>query len=170
MSEPTTKAEFRQRFDESWQRLESTLAAWDPEQMTVPADAKGWNVRDHVGHLCAWEASMIAFLQKEHEWDGCGLSEQDFKDADIDASNEKLREMIRNVSPQETLDMLRETNDAFLAALDAISEEEFRSPAREFHPDWREKDAKHTVVSVIASDSYRHFDEHLPWIVAIVKG
>jgi uncharacterized protein (TIGR03083 family) len=165
---PTTKADFMRRFDESWSRLEQKVSQYDAEQMVVPTDAAGWNVRDHLAHLCAWEHSILAFLAKEHEWDGIGLTEEEFKLDDFDVQNEIIRQSTLNISPADVLAMLRETNQALLDAVNALPEETLNMEARKYHPDWAEKTTTATVFQVIAGDTYEAFDEHLPWIAKIV--
>ena len=165
---PQTREEFLARYATSWNALESLVSGYDMEQMVVPADAAGWNVRDHLAHLCAWEATMIAFLRKEHQWGACGLTEGEYNTDNIDISNEILRQMTLNVSPAEALDMLKETNAEFLDTLAATSDADLASRAGDFHPDWKDKLKDVTVLHAIGGDTREHFDEHRPWIERIV--
>ncbi|MBL8162006.1 MAG: maleylpyruvate isomerase N-terminal domain-containing protein, partial [Anaerolineae bacterium] len=46
-----TKAEVLHNMDDGWQSFEAYLRTLSDEQMTVPKDAVGWTVKDHLTHL-----------------------------------------------------------------------------------------------------------------------
>jgi hypothetical protein len=167
---PQNREEFLERYANSWNVLESLISGYDAEQMVVPADAAGWNVRDHLAHLCAWEATMIAFLRKEHQWEACGLTQEQHANLNYDPGNEIIRQMTLNVSPSDVIDMLKETNAEFLETLATVSDEDLASKASDYHPDWKNKQKDYTVLFVLGGDTWDHFDEHRPWIEKIVTG
>ena len=167
---PQNREEFLERYTNSWNALESLFSGYDAEQMVVPADAAGWNVRDHLAHLCAWEATMIAFLRKEHQWEACGLTQEQHDTQDFDPPNEIIRQMTINVSPADAIDMLKETNAEFLETLATVSDADLASKASNYHPDWKDKRKDYTVLFVLGGDTWDHFDEHRPWIERIVEG
>jgi len=164
-----TKSEFLQQHADAWRDLQSLIAGFDAEQMVVPADAAGWNVRDHLAHLCAWQMTRLAFLEKEFHWDAFGISKEEFVSNDIDTVNATVREMTRNVSPNDVIDMLDESTEALRKRVLATDEELLLTPASEFHPDWMGLIPNARVLDVIWAGSIRHFNEHRPYIERIVE-
>lgn len=168
--QPTTRSEFLQLFHASFADLESLISGFDEDQMLTLTDPAGWNVRDHLAHLTAWEATMIAFLRKEHQWEACGLTQEQHDTLEFDAPNEIIRQTTINVSPADVIETLKQTNAEFLSTLATVSDEDLASKARDFHPDWAKKQKDYTVLYVIGGDTWSHFDEHRPWIERIVTG
>ena len=169
-SHPTTRSEFLIRYQTSVEELQSLVSGYDIEQMLKLTDAAGWNVRDHLAHLSAWEATMIAFLRKEHQWEACGLTQEEHDTKDYDPSNEIIRQTTVNNSPADVIDAFKETNAEFLATLSTVSDSDLASKASDFHPDWKNKRNDVTVLFVVGGDTWEHFDEHRPWIEKIVNG
>ena len=166
---PANRSEFLEWYDRSWLRLESFISELDAEQLVVPADAAGWNVRDHLAHICAWEHTMLAFLDGQHQWEGVGLTEEQWKSGNIDTINELIRAMTINVNPSEVIEMLKESNAALLAKVESTADDILEMPAKDFHPDFAGSPEALTVIGVVHGDAGEHFDEHQPWIEKIVK-
>jgi hypothetical protein len=163
----TTHAEFRAANAAVMEELEAYVATLDAEMMTVPADAGGWNVRDHLAHLCAWESMVISALNGEDPWDGLGIDEALYRRSDYDACNAVLREYTINLSPYEVLDMLRETNEALLASIERIPEAQLDDPSESLHPAW---EPGKTIAKAAAEDAHDHMAVHLTWMRAIAPG
>jgi hypothetical protein len=45
--------------EESWNQLNAAIEALGPEALNTTGP-DGWAVKDHLAHLAAWEASLIA--------------------------------------------------------------------------------------------------------------
>ena len=78
-----------------------------------------------------------------------------------------LREFTINLSPDEVMDMLRETNEALLASLERVPADRLDDQATTLHPAW---EPGKTVFEAAAVDAYEHIAVHLPWMRAIAPG
>ena len=58
-------------------------------------------------------------------------------------------------------------HDRFVAQIDAMSGADLERPVRDFNP---QSSSDNPVKQTIIGDAYSHYDEHLPWIRAIVEG
>ena len=166
----TNKDEFLQQHADAWGDLQTLFATLDAEQMVVPADTGGWNVRDHIAHLCAWQSTRLAFLEKGYHWDAFGIDEDQYRSIDTDQVNEILRDMTRNLSPADALDMLVESTEALREVVLATDEEILLMPAAEFHPAWPRLLSNARVLDIVWMATTRHFLEHRTYIERIVTG
>jgi hypothetical protein len=165
-----TRDEFLRQHADAWRDLQTLIAPLDAEQMVVPADAAGWNVRDHISHLCAWQSTRLAFLEKEYHWDAFGIEEERYRSIDTDQVNEILRDMTRNLSPADAIDMLIESTEALRDLVIATDEEILLMPAAEFHPAWPRLLPNSRVLDIVWTATTRHFLEHHTYIERIVSG
>lgn len=162
---PTTLAAYLDTYDGVWKRLEALLATLDNEQMVVPVDEGGWNVRDHVAHICAWESTRVALLERNQQWDAFGISRDDYEQLSLDALNEMLRQVTINVSPDDAKEMLTETNQELLSLVASIPDEVLTGPWDGYHPDWVMKSAfEGTLLHLVWAGSTRHIDQHRGYI------
>ena len=166
---PASKDEFLQQHDASWSDLQTLIASLDTVQMVGPADAAGWNIRDHLAHLRAWEATRIAFLDKRYHWDSFGISEHQYTSNHIDAVNELLRAKTLDSSPSEVVDSLEVTNRELHDRVLTTSDDLLLTPASHFHPDWAGLVPNATVLGIVWVASTRHFNEHRTYIERIVE-
>jgi hypothetical protein len=164
------KEEFLRQHTDAWRDLQTLIAPLDAEQMVVPADAAGWNVRDHIAHLCAWQSTRLSFLEKGYHWDAFGIDEEQYRSINTDQVNEILRDMTRNLSPSDAMDMLGESTQALRDVVLATDEETLLMPAAEFHPAWPRLLPDFRVLDIVWMATTRHFHEHRVYIERIVTG
>ena len=164
------KDEFLRQHADAWRDLQSLIATCDAEQMVVPTDEAGWNVRDHIAHLCAWQSIWFAFLEKQFHWDAFGIDEDQYRNNSTDEVNEILRDMTRNLSPADALDMLDESTQALRELVLATGEDILLMPASKFHAGWVGLMPNARVLDIVWVASTRHFHEHRAYIERIVSG
>jgi hypothetical protein len=156
-----TKDEYVERIEAAWRELEEAVGGLDAEGLRrgVPG---GWRVQDHLTHLAAWEASLLALLEGEDRVAAMGLAGMD--DAGIDEINAALYERHRDGSPVEALAELRESHRRLLRKLHEMSDEAFSRPYSDFQP-WAAGEDRHLPVSGwIAGNTWEHYEEHLGYI------
>lgn len=162
---PATRSEFLEIHDRVWNRFEALIATLDNEQQVVPVDHGGWNVRDHVAHLCAWESTRVALLERQQPWDGFGISRGEFEQQSLDDLNENLRQVTINVSPGEAAAMLTETNDELVTLVLSLPDAVLSARWDAFHPDWTMKTPfDGTLLQLVWAGSTRHIDQHRGYI------
>lgn len=162
---PATQTEFLEIHDRVWKRFNAVLATLDNEQQVVPVDHGSWNVRDHVAHLCAWESTRVALLHQQQPWDGFGIGHDEFNQQSLDELNENLRQVTINVSPDDAVAMLSETNDELLKLVSSLSDTVLTAHWDAFHPDWTMKSPfDGTLLQLVWAGSTRHIDQHRGYI------
>lgn len=99
-------------------RLAATLEAIEPERWTLPSRCAGWSIQDVVAHLTGvnrfWTASVRAGL--------AGAPSRVLASFDPVATPELLVAPTRELAPATVLRHFLESNDEFLATLEALDE------------------------------------------------
>src|SRR5260221_3234727 len=117
-----TKAELLAAIDRSWQSINSFLDRLTEQQLTQVKDKQGWNVKDHVVHMTAWERSALFFLQGKPRHEGLGVDEAAYrigKDAIINAAIQK---------------QFRDNHQRLLKALQPLSDADLQKRHRDYLP------------------------------------
>lgn len=170
---PSSKADFFERYQTSWFALISFIDTLSEEELIDPVDAAGWNVRDHLAHLEAWERTRFALIRKEPEHAIIDLPADIYASTDYDPGNEAIRQQTIDESAESVIKRLQQSNQQLLAMVEALPEEVLLSPVRDYHPEYAQSAPTLTLLRAIHGDAAAHFDEHLPWmqmIVATEKG
>ena len=166
---PSSKADFFERYQTAWFALKSFIDTLSDEELIEPTDAAGWNVRDHLAHLEAWERTRFALIRKEPEHVIIGLPADLYASTDYDPSNEVIRQQTIDEPADSVLSRLQQTNQQLLEMVEALPDEVLRSPVRDYHPEYAASAPTLTLLRTIHGDAAAHFDEHLPWMQAIVE-
>ncbi|MBL8153614.1 MAG: ClbS/DfsB family four-helix bundle protein [Anaerolineae bacterium] len=161
-----TIPELLSRIDASWTRLQDYLASVSPERLTGPKDAAGWSVADHLYHIAAWSDSVLALLNGQSRAAAVGLDEATWANG-VEVINAALQVHSREMPLDAVLAALNQSHAQMVAKLKTLTDADLQRPYRYFLPN---SDREQPVINWIAGDSYEHYDEHLPWIRAIVEG
>ena len=165
----TTKAELLVDIEQAWASLSTTLDGLTEAQMTLPQDAQGWTVKDHLIHLTFWERSAVFFLQGQPRHQGLGVEEALYLKGNDDEINTAIYQQHKGVSLNETLAQLRSTYQQLLQVLQRLTDADLQKPYRHYLPEEPGEGDGPSALNVIYSNSAHHFAEHLPWIAALVK-
>jgi uncharacterized protein (TIGR03083 family) len=109
---------------EVWASLTDLLMGLTDEQWAMPSPLPGWSVQDNVSHIIGTEAMLLGEAGPQVTID---------RDAnphvrnDIGAFNEAWVESLRGVSPDEMRARFVEATSARLAALEAMSDEDWHA-------------------------------------------
>jgi uncharacterized protein (TIGR03083 family) len=167
---PQTKAELLDRIDRAWRDLQATIDSLPPGQLITPTNAAGWSVKDHLAHLAAWERAMVFLLNDRPQWEGAGISQEEYFSRDIDAVNEVIRQRTLGTSPADVVQDLEQTNGDLLQRIREMPEDRLQLPYSEFvtgHPG-RPGSDEPTIIATLSEDTWQAFDEHRIYIERIV--
>lgn len=162
------KAEQLERIDEAWLRLNAFIESLTPAQLAGPTDAAGWTVKDHLAHLAAWERGLACLLQRRPRHEGMGVEESVYLHAGLDDLNEAIRRVTVDTPIDEVIADLRETHARVRAMIAEMPDADLQRTYSWFLPDEPGEDDGRPIISRIAANTDGHFDEHLPWMEAIV--
>ena len=176
--EPTTKQALLERIDERWaalQALVSTLSAADMERPL----GDGWSAKVHLAHLAAWERSAIGLLRKQHRGDAMGLPRSlwDAHDKGDEGSWPETGELVNATlaatAETQPLDQVlgesASTHEEVIALLNSMTQEDLERPYSHYQPD----DPPYNpapVVGWIHGNTWDHYNEHIGWLEAGLKG
>ncbi len=171
MTEPTPitdKADLLRQMDESWERMDVYVASLTDEQLTGPTDAAGWTVKDHLDHLGAWGNGISAVLARESRSAAMGLDEETFSTAHIDVINEAIRQSGVDKPADQVKADLAATHQNLRDSVAALPEADLHKPYKWFVPGDDDERSDLPIHGRISGNSHVHYDEHLPWMQAIV--
>lgn len=103
----TTKTELLVEIEDAWTTLHAALDRLTETQMTVPQDAQGGTVKDHLIHLTFWERSVVFFLQGQPRHQSLGVEEALYLKGNEDEINAVICQQHKNLSLSEVLTQLR---------------------------------------------------------------
>ena len=109
---------------EVWASLDELLGGLTDDQWRLPSPLPGWSVQDNVSHIVGTEAMLAGEPGPDVNID---RDVNDHVRNDIGAFNEQWVESLRAVAPHEVLSKFRELTAARLAALEAMSVDEWNA-------------------------------------------
>lgn len=169
MEEPPTKAEGLELMERGWRELQAALDALSEAQMTGPTDEQGWTGKDHIAHLAAWERSMVYLFSGRPRHLGLGVDEALYLAHDDDAINASIQQRHAAHPLAAARAFHKDVHRQLVAAVEALSDEDVQKPYSHFLPDEPGHDDGSPIAWRIAGNSFGHYEDHLPWLLAIAK-
>jgi len=163
--ERMTVAELLSKIDSGWKEFNAYLATLTPEQLTGPSDPAGWTAQDHVIHIADWERSLIPFLNKENRWPTMSVDEATWKRADWDEINGIMQQRSKNKSVEEARTYANQAHSQLVDKIKTLKDEDLYRPYNYYQPDSKYDTP---MINLLEDDTYHHYEEHTPWIKAIV--
>lgn len=148
-----------------WTTLDGFLNDLTPEQMTVPTDAGGWTIKDHIIHLAVWADGIDALLDKRSRHEAMGLDAETWEAHEVDTINAVIQRAHKYVSLEEACAELKAVHDRLTAKFERMTTDDLYRPYSAFAPQEGEK--RLPVVNWIPGNTYAHYAEHLPWMRTI---
>lgn len=164
-STPFSKGELLARILRGWNEFNAYLSTLSEEQLTIPTDAAGWTAKDHIIHLAVWEDGVYGLLEKQPRWEYMGIDEAMWQRGDFDEINAVIQQRFRDISLAEALKMIHDSHQRLVRKVESMSEEALALPYSHYQPN---SDVESPVWHRIVGNTYGHFEEHQPWIAAIV--
>ncbi|MBL8133109.1 MAG: ClbS/DfsB family four-helix bundle protein, partial [Anaerolineae bacterium] len=152
------------RMQQGYEDFVAHLKTFTPAQLTIPTDAAGWSIKDHVMHLAIWEGGVAAMLHQEIRHEAMGLDAATWKSRDIDRINAVIQQSHRTLSFAEVMRRFETAHARMMATIEAMSWEDMHRPSGRFLPAGKENDEGRPVIEFIIGDGYEHYAEHRPWI------
>ncbi len=162
---PKTVAELLKRIDAAWTTFSSYIDSLTETQLTQPTDAAGWTAKDHLIHLALWEDALNALLDRTPQWERLGLDKGLWASADVDASNAVLQKRYQHMLLREVRQKHRDVHQQLLSKIRALSDGDLQRPVRDYQPG--SSDSR-PILRNLMSDTFEAYEEHTPYIAAIV--
>ena len=165
-SSPRTTAEVLSLVDRAWLALEGAVARLEPAQLTDARDPAGWAVKDHLMHIAAWEAYLLARLTGGSVPEALGLDEATLAQ-DEDTQNAAIFAQHRHRSLSDVLSAVRASHRATRARLAALADHAVAGSVSDIVPPGEEKDER-PAAAWIGGNTWEHYAAHLGWIRELV--
>ncbi|MGD9710648.1 MAG: DinB family protein [Thermomicrobiales bacterium] len=164
---PGNKTELMAYNEKQWQAFVESTDGLTETEWTVPVDAKGWSVKDHVMCVVSWTRAEIALLQfgttlRESQ----GMSEVLWNTWDFDQWNEHVRQRWLNDSPAVVRAERDRVYQKLVEVYSGLADEDFARPATDFGFSWEEGK---TLLTALTTDHGDHFEEHRGYIGIIAR-
>jgi hypothetical protein len=160
-----TKNKLLAQMDEGWKTFNVYLGTLTEKQLSVPTDAAGWTAKDHVMHLAAWENGIVAVMEGRNRYEGMGVDAATWGRWNVDEINAVIQQLHQHLSYAEVLKRLNDVHDELVGKVQAATEEALARSFRAYQPD---TNYDGTLADRILANTTRHYEEHTPWIAAIV--
>ncbi len=154
----------KQRMAQAWRELWDFLNDLEEDDLTKKRDHAGWTIKDHIVHIAFWEIGIAALLKKQSRTDAMGFA-ANMWDMGTDAINAAIQTRSRSLSWVEVKAMMEETHEQLLTAIDTLTDEDLTRPYNYFDP---AADISEPVLEYIVGNSFGHYEEHLPWMRAMI--
>ncbi len=162
---PATVAELLRDIDAAWNALNGAIAQLADDQITRPADAAGWTVKDHLAHLAAWENSVLVILRdRRPQHEGLGVDKVIWDAEDIDATNEVVRRDNADAPLDEVRTRLETVHAQLAETIAGMTDDQLQLPVDH----WVRGGGDVPIVSKITGNTSEHYPEHREWLLAIV--
>ncbi len=155
----------------SWQELVSDLDQLSEPQWTVPRDAAGWSVKDHVAHITQWDRALTRQLRDGKPMQqSLGATDAAWGPADFTAINETVRQSTLNDSVATVIADRDATWEELLALLHGLSEEQLAAPVSASGLAVGATELTGSVLEELIQSLGIHYADHRQYIAAIVEG
>jgi hypothetical protein len=165
---PPMKSELISQIDAAWNEFITFLAGLTEQQMMDLYDDQGWNIRDHVTHLAAWEEIIGMLVQRKAQFEFLGVDSSQLPQKPIDEINAIFREYRQNLPIAAAIEVYRSCHQGLITSLQTLTDADLDRPAGRFLPLFKPDDSR-AVVEIIHDNADRHIAEHMPWIQTIAK-
>ena len=162
---PFSKNELLSRIEHGWNDFNAYLDTLTETQLTSPTDAAGWTAKDHITHLAVWEDGVYGLLEKQPRWEPMGIDGEMWLRGDYDEINALIQQRFKDISVADARKMLDESHQRLVGKVQSMTEEALALPYNHYQPN---SDLVSPVWHRIAGNTFGHFEEHQPWIAAIV--
>lgn len=162
--EPTNKDEVVQYITAAYDEMNALIGSLSPDELTRPGE-EGWSIKDHLAHLAAWEAGIVALLNHQPRWDAMGLSEEIFVQQGA-SINDLIHERVTRLSLDEVRAWFTDAHTAMLDTLSRLTWEDLNRPYADYgnHPSRGDQ----PVGAFVAGNTYGHYAEHIEYMRALL--
>jgi hypothetical protein len=148
------KQELLEAMQSEWQNLLSTLERLSETQMLETGVEEGWNVKDILAHITAWESRMVRWIDVSLRGDVPDRPAPGEPWDDIDLINQQIYIQNKDVPLPEVLEAFHDTHKKANQTVALLNEQDLFDPGRFA---WRKGDP---LWHMVADNTCWHYKEH----------
>lgn len=161
--QPLTKSELIDRMRQARSALLETIDNLGEDELEAREEGR-WAVTDHLAHLAVWERGVAEFMKGRSRAVGMGLTEEAWG-LSMDEVNELIYRQNAALSASQARQMLEESHEQMLAALEDTSDEDLLRAYNSYLPEGEHPAApERLLLETIVANTYEHYEEHLGYI------
>lgn len=165
----TTPSEIIEKLDAAREQLDQVVGSLSESQIAAPSTAEDWSVKDHIAHLAIWAKGIVALLHQQPRWEAMGLSMDYVKTRPgYDGMNALIYQQYQHHTWPEVHALFAETHQAIKDTLAGMTEADLEKPYTYYQPQPGER-FQNPVVGWVIGNTYRHYLEHIPWMLARIE-
>lgn len=146
-----------------WDELQVLLGRLSREEFERTL-GDGWSAKVHVGHIAAWERSLLALLRGENRPRGMGVAPEVYRALDNDALNALLAARTQTQPLDEVRADAERVHAEVVALLDSMSESDLERPYSHFQPNDPPYNPN-PVFGWVNGNTWGHYEEHTRWLM-----
>lgn len=166
-AKPISKADILERIKKGWNELNRYVATLTEAQLTAPTDAAGWTVKDHLMHLAVWEDGVEALLSGQDRIARMGLDAETWNSHNYDRMNAVIQKRYQAESLASVHQKRQAIHERLLQQIASMSDADLHKPFSHYQTD---STRDYPIYDTILGNTDAHYDEHRPWMEAIVRG
>jgi hypothetical protein len=105
-------------------RLEKTICALTPAEMTARGVIGEWSIKDILAHLAEWESFLIPWVAASRRGEPVETPAPGLTWKQVDVLNERIYQTHKDQSGEEILIFFRSTHDKFMETVESLTEKE----------------------------------------------
>ncbi|MBZ0292206.1 MAG: ClbS/DfsB family four-helix bundle protein [Anaerolineae bacterium] len=159
-----SKSELMEKIHSGWDKFQTYIGTLSDKQLTIPSDAAGWTIKDHIMHLAVWEDGIYALLEKQPRDAQMGIETETWLTGDYDHINDIIQKRFHDKPLDEVLQTFKDVHTRIMQKLESMTEADLARPYSDYQSG---TDLDTPVVEWVISNTYEHYAEHQPWIAKI---
>jgi hypothetical protein len=163
--QPKTVEALLRNIETGWDQFNAYIDTLSEAQLTQPTDAAGWTAKDHLIHLARWEDTLNALLDRIPQWERMEFDKALWDSHDIDLQNAIVQQRNQNMPLEDVRQTHRAVHQRLISKISALSDADLQRPIRDYQPG---SAASQPILRPLIADTYEAYEEHTPWIAAIV--
>jgi len=162
-----TIANLLARLENGWNDLHTYLKTLNETQMTIPTNAAGGTVKDHLMHLAVWEDGIHAVLTGDNRRERMGVDSETWKSDGFEQINAHIQQQHKDKPLSEVMTTFADIHQRMIDKIQTLSDADLMLPYNYYQP---RSTQTAPMIGHIAGNTFGHYEEHLPWMQAIVAG
>jgi hypothetical protein len=164
---PHSKAEMMERVHARWDELQDLLLRLGRAEFEQPL-ADGWSAKVHVGHIAAWERSLMALLRADDRSVAMGVDADVYRNGGFEAANAVMAARVQSLPLDEVAADSQRVHVEVMALLESMTEADLAKPYSHYQPNDPPYNPK-PVFGWVNGNTWGHYEEHIAWLKAGLK-
>lgn len=160
--EPRSKAEMMERIHARWDEFQELLDRLPPEEMDRPL-GDGWSAKIHLGHVTAWERSLLGLLRGQDRALAMGLDPGVYGSLDTETLNALLAARSNELPLEQVRTEARHVHTELIGLLESMTEADLSKPYSHYQPNDPPRNAT-PVYAWVNGNTWEHYQEHIGWL------